>query len=130
MFFERPEPKRHSPEIVSLSFTVKDSAGRYVTGLKPSDVRVFEDGILQTVDALREGHGSLTRAEGERLAKPRFVLRVRDEDADDAYTVTYSPEPANHNQTYRSLRVQILRSGVEHWTIRHTPGYWHDAPQE
>ena len=36
--------------MVVLTFTITDSKGRYVTGLKPSDFRILEDGIVQRVD--------------------------------------------------------------------------------
>lgn len=35
--------------VVVLSFTVSDARARYINGLKPSDFRVYEDGILQRV---------------------------------------------------------------------------------
>ena len=31
-----------------LSFTVTDSHGKYINGLKPTDFRIFEDGIVQS----------------------------------------------------------------------------------
>lgn len=33
-------------DMVVLSFTVSDSRGRYLNGLKPSDFRFLEDGIV------------------------------------------------------------------------------------
>ncbi len=43
-------------DMVVLSFTVTDSRGHYVNGLKPSDFRVLEDGILQKVATFGEGN--------------------------------------------------------------------------
>ncbi len=43
-------------DMVVLSFTVTDSKGRYVNGLKPSDFRILEDGILQKVSTFAEGN--------------------------------------------------------------------------
>ena len=42
-------------DMVVLTFTVTDSKGRYITGLKPSDVRILEDGIVQRVATFAEG---------------------------------------------------------------------------
>jgi len=42
-------------DMVVLTFTVTDSKGRYVTGLKPSDFRIHEDGITQRVATFAEG---------------------------------------------------------------------------
>ena len=43
-------------DMVVLSFTVQDSKQKYVNGLKPSDFRVTEDGILQKVATFAEGN--------------------------------------------------------------------------
>jgi VWFA-related protein len=42
--------------MVVLSFTVTDSKGKYVNGLKPSDFKVTEDGIPQKVATFGEGN--------------------------------------------------------------------------
>lgn len=42
-------------DMVVLSFTVTDSKGRYINGLKPGDFRILEDGILQRVATFAEG---------------------------------------------------------------------------
>lgn len=43
-------------DMVVLSFTVTDRKGHYVNGLKPSDFRIFEDGIPQRVATFAEGN--------------------------------------------------------------------------
>jgi VWFA-related protein len=43
-------------DMVVLSFTVTDSKGRYVNGLKPSDFRILEDGIQQKLNTFAEGN--------------------------------------------------------------------------
>ncbi len=43
-------------DMVVLSFTVTDNKGRYITGLKPSDFKVTEDGIVQRVGTFSEGN--------------------------------------------------------------------------
>jgi VWFA-related protein len=42
-------------DMVVLTFTVTDSKGRYVNGLKPGDFRILEDGIVQKVSTFAEG---------------------------------------------------------------------------
>jgi len=42
-------------DLVVLTFTVTDSKGKYVNGLKPGDFRVTEDGIPQKVATFAEG---------------------------------------------------------------------------
>ncbi len=43
-------------DMVVHSFTVVDEKGRYVRGLKPSDIRVLEDGIEQRIATFAEGN--------------------------------------------------------------------------
>jgi len=43
-------------DMVVHTFTVTDGKGRYITGLKPNDVRVLEDGIVQKVSTFAEGN--------------------------------------------------------------------------
>jgi Ca-activated chloride channel homolog len=42
-------------DLVVVSFTVTDSKGKYVNGLKPSDFKITEDGILQKLSTFAEG---------------------------------------------------------------------------
>ena len=42
-------------DMVVLSFTVTDSKGHYINGLKPSDFRILEDGIVQKISTFGEG---------------------------------------------------------------------------
>src|SRR5215471_17841667 len=42
-------------DMVVLSFTVTDSKGKYINGLKPADFKVTEDGILQKINTFGEG---------------------------------------------------------------------------
>jgi VWFA-related protein len=65
-------------DMVVLSFTVTDSHNKYVNGLKPSDFKIFEDGILQKVNTFAEGakppvmigdDGSVKPLEGRQAAE-------------------------------------------------------------
>ena len=46
---ERPTI-RVQVDMVVLSFTVTDSKGKYITGLKPKDFKITEDGINQKIN--------------------------------------------------------------------------------
>ncbi len=46
---------RTKVDLVVLTFTVTDSKGKYVNGLKPSDFKVTEDGIPQKLSTFAEG---------------------------------------------------------------------------
>jgi len=52
---ERPT-FRVKVDMVVLSFTVTDNKGHYITGLKPTDFKVTEDGIVQKVSTFGEGN--------------------------------------------------------------------------
>lgn len=43
-------------DMVVLSFNVTDSKNRYVNGLKPKDIRISEDGIVQKINTFGEGN--------------------------------------------------------------------------
>jgi VWFA-related protein len=49
-------------EMVVLTFTVTDAKGKYVSGLKPDDLRIKEDGIQQKIVAFAEGDKSRFQA--------------------------------------------------------------------
>jgi VWFA-related protein len=42
-------------DMVVLAFTVTDNKNHYINGLKPTDVRIYEDGILQKLNTFAEG---------------------------------------------------------------------------
>jgi len=46
---------RTKVDLVVLSFQVTDSKNHYIKGLKPSDFRFYEDGILQKISTFAEG---------------------------------------------------------------------------
>ena len=52
---QRPTVFKVKVDMVVLSFTVTNSKGNYINGLKPTDFRIFEDGILQKVSTFAEG---------------------------------------------------------------------------
>src|SRR5262245_63779247 len=52
---QRPTVFKVKVDMVVLSFTVTDSHNKYINGLKPTDFKIFEDGILQKVNTFAEG---------------------------------------------------------------------------
>jgi VWFA-related protein len=52
---ERPT-FRIKVDMVVLSFEVTDSKGHYINGLKPSDFKIYEDGIAQKLNTFGEGN--------------------------------------------------------------------------
>jgi Ca-activated chloride channel family protein len=56
LFAQEPVPVFKSKvDLVVLSFTVTDSKGKYVNGLKPADFKVTEDGINEKLATFSEG---------------------------------------------------------------------------
>src|ERR1700747_1330499 len=47
--------------LVQLNVAVTDSKGSYVTGLRPSDFAITEDGIAENIATFEEGNGPTTR---------------------------------------------------------------------
>ena len=66
-------------DLVVLNFTVTDSKNHYINGLKPSDFRIYEDGILQKLTTFAEG-GKPPVAVGDD-GKTRPLLDARGTDA-------------------------------------------------
>src|SRR5881409_525509 len=48
-------PVKVDVNMVVLSFQITDSKNKYINGLKPTDFRIYEDGILQKVATFAEG---------------------------------------------------------------------------
>ena len=57
LFAQEQRPTfRVKVDMVVLSFTVTDSKGHYINGLKPADFRVTEDNIAQKINTFGEGN--------------------------------------------------------------------------
>ncbi len=74
-------------DLVQLNVAVTDSKGNYVTGLKPTDFAVLEDGIPQSVATFGEGNGP-ARKLAEALENP-------DSNSPDTATVGAPQQPGN-----------------------------------
>ena len=73
-------------DLVVLSFTVTDSKGKYVNGLKPSDFKITEDGITQKLSTFAEGDRPAMEVGEGGLLKPLFASGGRDgEEADSGH---------------------------------------------
>ena len=60
---------RISVDLVQLNVAVTDNKGNYVTGLKPTDFVISEDGISEKISTFEEGNGPTVRLLGGPPAK-------------------------------------------------------------
>ena len=61
-------------DMVVLSFTVTDSKGRYINGLKPSEFRVTEDGIVQKLATFAEGNRPALQVNDDGTTRPLDMI--------------------------------------------------------
>jgi Ca-activated chloride channel family protein len=57
-------------DMVVLSFQVTDSKNHYINGLKPSDFRIYEDGILQKLSTFAEGANTPVAVNTDGTTRP------------------------------------------------------------
>ncbi len=57
-------------DMVVLGFTVTDSKGKYVNGLKPKDFRILEDGIVQKLSTFAEGNRAPMHVNDDGSTRP------------------------------------------------------------
>jgi len=68
---ERPQFRvKVDVNMVVLTFQVTDNKGHYVNGLKPTDFRIYEDGIMQTVSTFAEGAKAPLQVESDGTMHP------------------------------------------------------------
>ena len=60
-------------DMVVLTFQVTDNKGRYINGLKHSDFRITEDGILQKMNTFAEGNRAPSVIAEDGTAKPMVI---------------------------------------------------------
>ena len=115
-------------ELVEWRDVLAYSHIRYINGLVPSDFRVLEDGIPQKITTFAEGSKPPLvdpKATGE-VGKPGLDLRNSNpsvEDLDNAYTITYYPDPSNHNEGFRKINIEIVSDVAKNWRVKCSPGY-------
>jgi Ca-activated chloride channel family protein len=61
---------RTKVDLVVLSFTVTDSKGRYINGLKPADFRILEDGIVEKISTFAEGNKPAVQVNDDGSVRP------------------------------------------------------------
>jgi len=75
---ERTPIFRSKVDLVVLSFTVTDSKGKYVNGLKPSDFRIMEDGIKEKMSTFSEGNRPAMEIMDDGSMKPMAPAQVEE----------------------------------------------------
>jgi len=71
---ERPT-FRVKVDMVVLSFQVQDNKNHYINGLKPTDFRIYEDGILQKISTFAEGAKLPVEVTQEGATRPLLETR-------------------------------------------------------
>lgn len=66
---ERPT-FRVKVDMVVMSFTVTDSKGKYINNLKPKEIRITEDGIVQKLNTFAEGNKPVVQVLEDGSTKP------------------------------------------------------------
>ena len=121
--------------VVVLIVSVTDERGRYINGLKSTDFRVFEDGILQTISTFATSDDNIkgppqgNRAgERDKPQSDQETFETIRHDLMSSYKITYTPDPSNRNDGFRKFKVEIVPDVAKKWRVRHRPGYRPDRP--
>jgi len=75
-------------DMVVLSFTVTDSKGKYVNGLKHTDFKIVEDGIPQTLATFSEGNQPPLEITAAGVARPIVVDPAKPDIRSEAFVGT------------------------------------------
>jgi Ca-activated chloride channel homolog len=87
---------RVSVDLVQLNVAVTDNKGNYVTGLKPTDFVISEDGINEKLATFEEGNGPTMRLQGAALAaKPAVPADANSGSGDPNETLAEAIAGAN-----------------------------------
>jgi len=110
---------------VVLKVAVTDRQGGYINDLKPTDFRVFEDGIPQKIATFAKPamSGGKTAGEAGKPGSGQETFESIREDLNNSYTITYYPDPSNHNEGFRLIKIGIIPDVDKQWRVRHRPGY-------
>src|SRR6266849_9305589 len=96
---------QNTERAVSVGVSVTDEEGRSINDLKSSDFRVLEDDILQKIQTFTTkplvDHKPADEA-GKAGASPRARK------GENFYMIIYYPDPSNHNEGYRIIKVEIV----------------------
>ena len=55
--------------------------------------------------------------------KPGVDLVREDGDLDNSYIITYYPDPSNHNEGFRKIKIAIIPDVAKKWRVKSRPGY-------
>ena len=101
-------------DLVQLNIAVTDSKGNYVTGLKPTDFAVLEDGIPQSVATFGEGNGP-----ARKLAEDS---KTPDGNTADPAAVA-APQPSGNGQIVSAADLSSLVAGANVFVLFDTSNY-------
>src|SRR5437763_8331666 len=73
-------------DLVGLTFTVTDGKGNTVRGLRPEDVRIFEDGAEQTLASFTEGSRPFLHALGGKAEQTEASVFILFDTSNRMYT--------------------------------------------
>ena len=90
-----------------LSFTVTDSKGHYINGLKNTDFKIFEDGIPQKISTFAEGNQAADAGAGGRQTRP-LVTPAAAEASGGSRASESATRLLRRHQRLRALRYQQL----------------------
>lgn len=108
--------------VAVVNFTVTDRAGRQILGLRPSEIRVFEDDVPQSIAIFAES-GKPAVAVGE-LTEPGLSARQFDAMREpESYTVAYRPSAIDQPAAFRKIRIGVVRAESGSWRVKHRAGY-------
>lgn len=123
-------------EMVVLNVAVTDRTTRYINGLKPSDFRVLEDGILQKIHVFAEGANPPLLVNDDGATRPLVDAKAIAESGinlnafqsvrvlqDSSYTIAYYPDSSNTNKGFRKINIEIVPDVNKNWRVRSMPGY-------
>jgi Ca-activated chloride channel family protein len=91
-------------DLVVLTFTVTDGHGRYINNLKPSDFKVFEDGIPEKITTFEEGNKPVMQVMDDGALKPMAVDAAETPDKADAAKASLDP----HGDAFSGTNVFVL----------------------
>jgi hypothetical protein len=120
---------------IVLQVTVTGERAHFIKGLKPGQFRVWEDDIPQKIHTFAEGgeppvvvneDGSAGPLADPEPAGESVRLGLDPETGlvlDNAYTISYYPDPSNQNEGYRKIKIEIVQDGYQRLRIRTKAGY-------
>ena len=94
-------------DMVVHSFTVTDSKGKYVNGLKPKDFRVLEDGIQQKMATFAEGNQPPVEVLEDGSTRP-LIASNRAREGDSVASNTTGPAAELRSDAFVGTNVFML----------------------